>query len=204
MDDIGNIINKSLNERDFTKGNQMMKLAEDATTYQKEVKDIIEFLDIEGNELTFKDRGTKQDELIVKEKPDYEAHKVNSKIEYSLYENFTHIRPFGFKISVEEIIEVKTWKEMLVRVCEILIDIDENKFISFEDNPNMNGRKRKHFSTTKEGMTEPQSILGKSFVETNLSSNGVRNAIVKMLKEFKINPKKFKIYFLYDYNELNR
>lgn len=139
-----------------------------------------------------------------KDIPNYDEYKVDTTIEHSLNENFTHIRPYGFKFLTDEIIETRTWKEMVIETSEILIKIDEEKFLNFENMPKMNGKKRKHFSIDENDISgEPRKIGDKIYIETNLSSNGARNLIVKMLKQYGYGIKDYKVYFLADYTEIN-
>lgn len=39
----------------------------------------------------------------------YDKYAVDSKEDHTLYENFTHIEPFGFRINNSEFIEVRTY-----------------------------------------------------------------------------------------------
>jgi uncharacterized protein YeeX (DUF496 family) len=46
-------------------------------------------------------------------------------------------------------------------------------------------------------------ISGSIYVETNMSSNSIRNIIIKMLKEYNIKISDFKLYFRADYTNMN-
>ncbi len=75
---------------------------------------------------------------------------------------------------------------------------------SFEQAPGMNGKKVKYISTSSDGMRKPQSILDRVFIETNMSGNGIRNLILKMLKAYGFKASDYKVYFRADYTELNQ
>lgn len=45
-----------------------------------------------------------------------------------------------------KLIRAKTWQEMLIKVCESLIEVDEEKITKFEELEHMNGKKNKCFS----------------------------------------------------------
>ena len=47
-------------------------------------------------------------------------------------------------------------------------------------------------------------ISGSIYVETNMSSNSIRNIIVKMLREYDIKVNDFKLYFRADYTNINK
>ena len=75
--------------------------------------------------------------------------------------------------------------------------------MNFAEMPSMNGKKRRYFSFDKEELRKPKMIANKIYVETNQSSNAIRNLIIKMLKKFNYNINDFKVYFRADYSSLN-
>ena len=203
MEDINNKMNKAFADRDFDTMGKYSDLAKQAYDYENKLEEIIDFLDIDYDEIETVNEMDNTDKAIEKSVLNYEEYRVNSNIEHSLNENFTHIRPYGFKFLSDELIQVKTWKEMFVKTSGILIDIDEENFLNFENIPKMNGKKRKYFSKEKNNIREPIEINGKIYIETNMSSNGIRNIIVKMLKNYGYGIKDYKVYFMADYTEIN-
>lgn len=117
-------VNESIIARDLEKMRQYLGLVEQGHDYEIKIEEIIKMLDVE--------------ELAVKEEinentgnkilPNYDEYTVDNKVEHTLYENFTHIRPFGFRIDGEELIEVKTWQEVFLKTCELLLYKDEKNF----------------------------------------------------------------------------
>jgi len=134
----------------------------------------------------------------------YSDYFVEDDIEYDLHENFTYKRPSGFKLNSDKIINVKNWKDLLVKTCEILFEIDEQKFLSFENNSKFITERRIRFSKTPSSMKSPMPIKNKLFVETNESANDIKNIIIILLKEYKIDINKFKIYLKADYSNLHK
>ncbi|XOS90970.1 hypothetical protein ACLMAB_19715 [Brevibacillus laterosporus] len=128
---------------------------------------------------------------------------MDSNVEHTLYENFTHKRPFGFQLNKDHIIEVKTWQAMLKKTSELLLTIDSEKLLSFEHARGMNGKKNKYISVKSEGMRRPHLILNQVYIEMNMSGNGIRNLILKMLKAYGFKTTDYKVYFRADYTELN-
>ena len=53
-------------------------------------------------------------------------------------------------------------------------------------------------------MVNPKLVAGKIFVETNISSNGIRNLISKLLKQYGFKTNEFKVYLRADYSELHK
>lgn len=205
IDDIMNRINDKMGQaylnRDFSTAEKYITLGKSINFYENKVDEVIDFTRIEENEANKEDESENDN---IKSLPNYEEYVVNNKVEHTLYENFTHIRPFGFKIDGKELIEVKTWQEVFLKTCELLLYKDEKIFLQFENKPNMNGKKNKYFSVSVKGMRKPEMISNKIYVETNMSSNSIRNIIVKMLREYDIKVNDFKLYFRADYTNINK
>src|SRR5699024_4657071 len=131
MDDITVQVNAAYSKRDFSELKHFTDLGEGVNAYEKKIEQLINFLEVESEE-----------ELEVTEKAPYESnysdYLVDEKVEHSLYEDFTHKRPFGFRLGNQNIIEASTWQDVLLKTIEVLMATDEEKFISFEDDPTMN------------------------------------------------------------------
>lgn len=135
--------------------------------------------------------------------PNYQEYSVNTKEEHNLHEDFTYKRPYAFKLD-DESIKVKTWQQMLIRTCELLYALDQKRFIQFENDPGMKGRKQKIFSSNPDDMRSPGKIEGcPLYVETNLSANSIRNLISRILGRYGIKNNRFKIYLRADYSSMH-
>lgn len=187
MDDINVQVNAAYSKRDFSELKHFTDLGEGVNAYEKKIEQLINFLEVESEE-----------ELEVTEKDPYELnysdYLVDEKMEHSLYEDFTHKRPYGFRLGEQNIVEASTWQGILIKTIEVLMAIDEEKFREFEHDPTMNGRKRPYFSTKKSMMRKPKLINEKIYVETNINANSVRNLLVKLLKKYGYKTNDFKIY----------
>ena len=53
-------------------------------------------------------------------------------------------------------------------------------------------------------MRRPVHIGSGIYLETNMSANGIRNLILKLIKEFNIPTNSFKVYLKADYTSLNK
>ncbi len=204
IDDVMNRINEKIGQsysnRDFSTIEKYTTLGKSINFYENKIDEIINFTRIEEDEIT----EDNAEEDITRILPNYEDYVVDSKVEHTLYENFTHIRPFGFKINNSELVEVKTWQQMLLMTCEMLISIDTEKFMNFENNKTMNGKKNKYFSINPEALRKPEKVADKIYIETNMSGNSIRYLIVKILKEYEIKVNNYKVYFRADYTQINR
>lgn len=188
--------NTAFQQRNLTRWNELNRLIDRIVPIEGKIAQTIEELDL--------DVTMKESEIEKRVLPNYSDYLVDSNVEHTLYEDYTHRRPCAFKMNGNSRIEVSTWKEMLIKTCEILIEKDEEKFLSFEHLEKMNGKKRKYFSVHADGMREPVSIKGKMYIETLMSSNGFRNLVIKLLKEYNLKISDYKIYLRADYSDLNQ
>jgi hypothetical protein len=204
IDDVMNRINEKIGQsytnRDFSTVEKYTNFGKAINFYETKIDEIINFTRIEDDEIT---EGNIEED-IVRILPNYDEYVVDNKVEHTLYENFTHIRPFGFRINNSELMEAKTWQEMLLKTCDMFISIDSEKFLSFENNKNMNGKKNKYFSIDEKKLRKPEKVAEKIYIETNMSGNSIRNLIVKILKEYGIKVNNYKVYFRADYTQINR
>jgi hypothetical protein len=111
--------------------------------------------------------------------------------ELTLSDDFTGKRPIAISLGDGNQTVVRSWKDVLVETCRLLIQLDENKFKNLE---NINGMKS-YISSKSLGMRKPISILDSMFIETNLSANAIRDLIKRMFVAYDRNDKEYKIYF---------
>lgn len=200
METIQEKSSQEMKNRDFDKSIYYMQLAQQLHSYESKIDKLLEETSMEDIEL--QDVSEKIESK--KEIPNYEEYRVDNTIEHTLKEDFTHKRPSSFKIGENYTSIVNTWQEMILDTCKYLIKIDENKFKQIISKPRLNGRKSDYFSTDKKIMRRPVHIGCGVYIETNMSANGIRNLILKLLKEFNIPTNSFKIYLKADYTSLNK
>lgn len=181
-------INNTFYNKQFQKISQYTDIAEEMGKVQDKIYSLILTLNMTESQ---EEIGTDVEQIKI---PFYGKYIEGHKTEHTLYENLTFKKPFGFKFNDQHIIRINTWTELLVRVSEYLIAKDEQKFLEFENNPSMNGRK-KHFSYKSNSLRSPKKVSDKIYIETNQSGNATRDIIIKMLKAYDIDIKELKIYF---------
>ncbi len=196
---VGTKINTSFSQKQYDKIPYYSSMAEDIGVCEKKIEEMISMIDVD--DLIVEEET--DEEAEVKIIPNYSEYIVDHNSEHTLYENFTHKRPYGFKLNDQHIVEVKTWQDMLIKTCEYLLTIDEKKFMGFENKKTMNGKKNKYFSTNPDDMRKPRKVADKIYVEINQSGNAIRNLIMKLLKEYNFSIGEFKVYFRADYTSLN-
>lgn len=194
-------LSQAMNERDFTNSEESIALAKSLYGYEKQLDQLIEMLYVESIEDQIDlDEAAEIESLKI---PNYAAYVVDTDVEHTLYEDFTHKRPNAFKINENTIIEVQTWKDMFIRTCELLGTVDDLKFRGFENNPKMNGKRRKYFSADDSKLRKPYKING-IYVETNVNGNSIRNLIIKMLQQYGFKINEFKVFLRADYTDLHK
>lgn len=193
----GEIIKK---ERDFIKADAYRKKENTLNTIALKLQDIIDKLNIEIDS----DENLSTEEKEEKEIPNYNEYLVDSNIQHTLYEDFTHKRPAAFELNGDKH-NVKDWKEMLLQTCNIMAGIDKELLMSFPKNERLNGKKVTYFAYKEEDIVRaPRKIRNMDlYVSTNHSANSIRNIIINILREYKISISDFKIYLRADYSELH-
>lgn len=202
INDIMNAINLKSSEaferRDFSARRNYDEIALVIHEYEQKMDQFISLLDVDDDII--------ENEIYeeTETRKNYAAFKVDSEVVHTLYENFAHVRPFAFQLGDNKKIQVKTWKEVLLGTCELLYTINEDKFIKFESNPQMNGKKNKYIAKDSQILKKPYLLHGIIYIETNMGGNSIRNLILKMLKAYDLKPADYKVYFRADYSESNQ
>ncbi len=137
----------------------------------------------------------------IKEIPDYASLRVDENIPHTLYDDYTYKRPAGFEIYGKRYI-AKDWKEVFVYTCEVLAQVDRDKFQNFLLDKSMQGRKIQYFCKDASLIRAPRKIKGTDiFVMTNMSANQIRNVIERMLRKYNLKVNDYKLFLKADYTD---
>lgn len=201
LDQVGEKVNKYFSEKDYKKVSELSVNSEELNCINKKIQEMIFELD------SIIDK--RNSEGIIEEKdekdiPNYNEYLVNNKVEHTLYEDFTHKRPAGFSIQ-DNYIEANDWKNVLVETLNYLANLDKEIVENFVDDKKMNGKKVTYFAKNQVDIKRaPRKIqFADIYVETNQSSNSIRNLIIKVLAKYNINVNQYKIFLRADYSELH-
>ena len=86
---------------------------------------------------------------------------------------------------------VKNWKEMYVKICEIIYSEKPKVFYKITT---ISGRKRNYFSKNKNDIFSPKKIKGSDYyMETNFSADGIKDLIRKVIYLFGYKSNSFSI-----------
>lgn len=203
IEQVGEKVNKSFTEKDFKKAAELSLNSEKLDSISKKIQEAISELDtiIDNSNIEEAEKIVDGDEKSI---PNYSDYLVDIDIEHNLYEDLTHKRPCAFKIEGTKV-EIKDWKGALVQTINYLAKKDSSIVKSFVDDSKMNGKKVIYFSRVKlPTMRAAREIKSANiYVETNLSANGIRNLLIKMLNRYNIKLSDYKIYLKADYSDLH-
>lgn len=205
IDRVGEKVNVSYNKKEFKKASELITNSEELNSFNKKIQELIEEIDSIIDEKNIEEEISDRNESInEKEIPNYNDYLVDSEIEHNLYEDLTHKRPSAIKIENTKI-DIKDWKGALIQTSNYLAKKNPELIRTFADNPIMNGKKVIYFSRVKlPTMRAAREIKNVNmYIETNLSANGIRNLLIKMLNKYNIKLSDYKIYLKADYSDLH-
>jgi hypothetical protein len=186
----------SFSNRDFEKMSKYQQCVTEIDNLQVKLESYMSLLELD---IDIEDNPEKTTNYTDR-KINYADYAVDSNTEYSLIEDFTHKRPAGFKLLGNRI-EASDWKEIYVLTCQELAKKDYSIFKRFLDDKTMQGKKIAYFSTSATGMRNTAFISdAKIYITTNMSANGIRNIIQKMLKKYYLPLSEYKVYLKADYS----
>ena len=145
-----------------------------------------------------------EDENIEGESSDIEKRKriiqeLDKTKPYTLEENFTYKRPYGFILENSAYKGLKTWKSLYLKVLEVLKQNNIEKFKKLPEVDDFISRRGNFlFSKSKNNLRVAEKFNDYFYVEVNLSANHIRNTIKQLLEYFSLDPADMKIYLRED------
>lgn len=194
--ELGNVyVPQLLTSQNYEKINEIVEKIKFINNKTKELEELL-IKNLEVNEEVTEDN----EEILVK---DYDKYRVDENEKHTLYETFRHKRPCAFVIETKRI-EATNWKEVLIETCNYLSEKNKKILEDIVINEKIKGRKRSLFSITKKQMFSPEKLKYiNGYVETNLSADGIKNLIKKLLKIYEVPLNRYYIHFRADYSEMN-
>lgn len=123
-------------------------------------------------------------ELPVDNYVDVDQKKLVPGVEYSITEadlQVTGYKPTALIIDNERI-PISTWKEMLLKTCSFLLDLDKKLFYSLLNNNNFTKLLKK--DTRK--IRKEEKLMEDLYIETNLSAKDILNYVRLLAEEFEM------------------
>jgi hypothetical protein len=118
---------------------------------------------------------------------------------HSLEEDFTYKRPHGFILAGQATSGISTWQRLYELVCRQLHQGEPACFGSLVDNPEFISNRGHHSVTHDPGaLRKALQVDNLLFVECNLSANGIRDMIRRLLVAFNLDPGKIQLFLRQD------
>jgi hypothetical protein len=170
--------------------NNMQQFTQSASKLSEQIKQHFG-INPEEEELEQETDNRNKRERIVKELDKTQA--------YSLSDDFTYKRPFGYVLPNKAVKGIKTWKSLYI---SILNHLSTNNPTTFDQLPAherfISKRGNPLFSVSGKELRVTEKLRPNFFVEVNLSANMIRNNIKELLIHFELNPSDLKIYLRED------
>lgn len=145
---------------------------------------------LEETEQTGADNGEENDRII---------RELNRDEPHLLDENFTYKRPHGFVLDGRGTTGITTWQRLYELVCQQLFVRDEGRFRSLQNHSEFVSNRGHHTVTgDRTTLRKPLRVGGDLYIEANLSANGIRDVISRLLKVFEIPAERMQIFLRQD------
>ncbi len=125
--------------------------------------------------------------------------ELNRDEPHSLVEDFTYKRPHGFILAGQATSGITTWQRLYELVCRQLYQRDSDRFGSLVDNPEFISNRGHHSVTHDPGsLRKALRVENVLFVECNLSANGIRDMIRRLLIAFDLEQGEIQLFLRQD------
>ncbi len=125
--------------------------------------------------------------------------ELNREEPHSLTEDFTYRRPHGFILDGQATNGITTWQRLYQLVCEQLVARDDGRFRALRDHPDFVSSRGHHTVTMDENSLRMALPVGdRLFVESNLSANGIRDVISRLLSAYAIPVERMQVFLRQD------
>ena len=200
---IKDALNDAFDKRDNQRSTNLLEMRELIGKVQDKLGEYSNLLQIDNDieeEIIQKENLENEPEELT----DHDSFRVDKNIPYTLYYDYTYKRPAGFEVFGMRH-DAKDWKEMFVKICEILAEKDPMTFKTFVNDKSMQGRKVSYFCKDQKDIRSPKHVKGTDiYIMTNMSANQIRNVIERMLRRYDIKINDFKIYLKADYTVMHK
>lgn len=125
--------------------------------------------------------------------------ELNREEPHALGEDFTYKRPHGFILEGKGTTGITTWQRMYELVCRQLFEQDSARFRGLGDDAEFISNRGHHTVTPHpDTLRKPLAVGSDLFIEANLSANGIRDVLRKLLAAYDIPIESLKIFLRQD------
>lgn len=127
------------------------------------------------------------------------VQELNREEPHGIDEDFTFKRPHGFILEGQGTTGITTWRRLFELTCQQLLHRDPDRFRTLPDHPDfITNRGNRSFSRDPQELRSASLIGEDIYAEINLSANGLRDCIRRMLIAFEIPKDSLKIFLRED------
>ncbi len=147
---------------------------------------------LEGAEQTGADDRERNERIVA---------ELNREEPHTLQEDYTYKRPHGMIFEGQATTGITTWQRLFELVCRHLMARDASRFRALCDHPDFVSNRGNHaVSTDRAALRKALPVGDGLFVESNLSANGIRDALCALLAAFEIPAERLSIFLRQDRN----
>ena len=118
---------------------------------------------------------------------------------YSLRDNFTFKRPYGFVLNGIAYSQITTWKAIYLKVLDILYSTNPDKFAALATEQRfISNRGNPLFTHEPEKLRVARSLRAGFYAEVNMSANSIKETLIQVLDYFSMDESNMKIYLRED------
>ncbi len=203
VEKIKDAFNTAIDKRDYQRLTNLSEMLKSIDKVQGKLGEYSNLLQIDNDieeEIIQKENLENEPEELT----DHDSFRVDQNMPYTLYDDYTYKKPAWFEVFGLRY-DAKDWKEMFVKICEILAEKDPMTFKTFVNDKSMQGRKVSYFCKDQKDIRSPKHVKGTDiYIMTNMSANQIRNVIERMLRRYDIKINDFKIYLKADYTVMHK
>lgn len=124
---------------------------------------------------------------------------LNREVPHSLEEDFTFKRPHGVIFRSKATTGITTWQRLYELILRQLYDEDPERLITLCSHPDFTtNRGNPTFTRDRSRLRKVMEIRDGLFVESNLSANGIRDVLQRVLEAFGIASEQLQVFLRQD------
>jgi len=129
------------------------------------------------------------------------VQELNREEPHTIDEDLTYKRPHGFILEGQATTGITTWRRLYELLCQQLLRRDPERFRALSENPDFISNRGHHaFTGEPSQLRHASQIEDNLYTEVNLSANGIRDTIRRLLATFEIPEDRLQLFLREDRN----
>ena len=127
--------------------------------------------------------------------------ELNREEPHAIDEDFTYMRPHGFIFDGQATTGITTWRRLYELLCQRLLRRDGERFRALPENTDFISNRGHHaFTDDPDHLRHASQVTDDLYTEVNLSANGIRDTIRRLLATFEIPENGLQLFLREDRN----